>query len=41
MPELNDPAIYQTVLDGLETSVYIVDRNRRIRFWNDGAGKIT
>jgi len=41
MPELNDPAIYQTVLDGLETGVYIVDRERRIRFWNEGAEKIT
>jgi len=41
MPELSDPAIYQTVLDGLETGVYIVDRNRRIRFWNEGAEKIT
>jgi diguanylate cyclase (GGDEF)-like protein/PAS domain S-box-containing protein len=41
MPELNDPAIYQTILDGLETGVYVVDRNRRIRFWNEGAEKIT
>ena len=41
MPELNDPDIYQTVLDGLETGVYIVDRNRRIRFWNQGAEQIT
>ncbi len=41
MPELNDPALYQTVLEGLETGVYIVDRNRRIRFWNEGAEKIT
>lgn len=41
MPELNDPEIYQTVLDGLETGVYIVDRNRRIRFWNGGAEQIT
>lgn len=41
MPELNDPEIYQTVLDGLQTGVYIVDRNRRIRFWNEGAEKIT
>jgi diguanylate cyclase (GGDEF)-like protein/PAS domain S-box-containing protein len=41
MPELNDPEIYQTVLDGLETGVYIVDRNRRIRFWNQGAEQIT
>jgi len=41
MPELNDPAIYQTVLDGPETGIYIVDPNRRIRFWNGGAEKIT
>jgi diguanylate cyclase (GGDEF)-like protein/PAS domain S-box-containing protein len=41
MPELNDPEIYQSVLDGLQTGVYIVDRNRRIRFWNEGAEEIT
>lgn len=41
MPELSDPEIYQTVLEGLETGVYIVDRNRRIRFWNEGAEEIT
>src|SRR5258708_10439231 len=41
MPELNDPEIYQSVLDGLETGVYIVVRNRRIRFWNEGAEQIT
>lgn len=41
MPELSDPEIYQTVLDTLQTGVYIVDRNRRIRFWNQGAEQIT
>jgi diguanylate cyclase (GGDEF)-like protein/PAS domain S-box-containing protein len=41
MTELNGPEIYQTVLDGLQTGVYIVDRNRRIRFWNEGAEQIT
>jgi diguanylate cyclase (GGDEF)-like protein/PAS domain S-box-containing protein len=41
MPELSDPEIYQTVLDNLQTGVYIVDRNRRIRFWNEGAERIT
>ena len=41
MPELNDPEIYQAVLDKLQTGVYIVDRNRRIRFWNEGAEQIT
>ena len=41
MPELSDPQIYQSVLEKLETGVYIVDRNRRIRFWNEGAEQIT
>jgi diguanylate cyclase (GGDEF)-like protein/PAS domain S-box-containing protein len=41
MPDLNDPEIFQTVLDKLQTGVYIVDRNRRIRFWNEGAEQIT
>jgi PAS domain S-box-containing protein len=41
MPELSDPEIYQSVLENLETGVYIVDRNRRICFWNDGAEQIT
>jgi diguanylate cyclase (GGDEF)-like protein/PAS domain S-box-containing protein len=41
MPELNDPEIYQTVLDCLQMGVYIVDRSRRIRFWNEGAEQIT
>jgi diguanylate cyclase (GGDEF)-like protein/PAS domain S-box-containing protein len=41
MPELDDPEIYQAVLDKLQTGVYIVDRNRRIRFWNEGAEQIT
>src|SRR5579863_2958557 len=41
MPEFNDPEIYQTVLNGLQTGVYLVDRNRRIRFWNEGAERIT
>ena len=41
MPELNDPEIYRSVLENLETGVYIVDRNRRVRFWNEGAEQIT
>lgn len=41
MRELDAPEIYQTVLDGLETGVYIVDRSRRIRFWNAGAEQVT
>jgi len=41
MPELNDPEIYRSVLEHLETGVYIVDRNWRVRFWNEGAEQIT
>ena len=41
MPEIGDPEIFQAVLESLQTGVYIVDRNRRIRFWNDGAEQIT
>ncbi len=41
MPEFSDPEIYQSVLDGLQTGVYMVDRSRRIRFWNEGAELIT
>ncbi|MGD0906819.1 MAG: diguanylate cyclase [Candidatus Acidiferrales bacterium] len=41
MPELSDPEICQSVLETLQTGVYLVDRNRRIRFWNEGAERIT
>jgi diguanylate cyclase (GGDEF)-like protein/PAS domain S-box-containing protein len=41
MPELDDPEIFRSVLEGLQTGVYLVDRNRRIRFWNAGAERIT
>jgi PAS domain S-box-containing protein/diguanylate cyclase (GGDEF)-like protein len=37
MPE----EIYRDVLESLETGVYLVDRDRKILFWNDGAEKIT
>jgi len=36
-----DPEIYRTVLETLETAVCIVDRERRIVFWNRGAERIT
>lgn len=41
MPELNDPEVFQTVLRTLHMGVYLVDQNRRIRFWNEGAERIT
>lgn len=41
MSELQDPEIFRTVLDNLQTGVYLVDRDRKIVFWNDGAERIT
>jgi diguanylate cyclase (GGDEF)-like protein/PAS domain S-box-containing protein len=40
-PELQDAEILRTVLDSLRTGVYVVDRQRRILFWNEGAENIT
>src|SRR4051794_35735697 len=33
--------IYRSVLEGLQVGVYIVDRDRRLVFWNRGAEQIT
>jgi diguanylate cyclase (GGDEF)-like protein/PAS domain S-box-containing protein len=41
VPEFSDPELYQNVLEELQTGIYLVDRNRRIRFWNEGAERIT
>ncbi|MGC2184784.1 MAG: diguanylate cyclase [Terriglobales bacterium] len=41
MTELQDPTIFRTVLDSLQTGVYLVGCDGKILFWNDGAEKIT
>lgn len=41
MPALLNSEIFQTVLETLQTGVYLVDTDRRIVFWNDGAERIT
>ena len=41
MAELQGPEIFRAVLESLQTGVYLVDRDRRIVFWNDGAERIT
>lgn len=41
MSDFDSPEIYRTILEELQTGVYLVDRDRRILFWNDGAEKIT
>jgi PAS domain S-box-containing protein len=32
---------FRTILEGLPTGVYLVGRDRRIIFWNDGCERIT
>jgi len=39
--ELEREDIYQKILESLQTGVYLVDRNQKILFWNEGAEKIT
>lgn len=41
MPELDQPEIFRLVLENLQTGVFLVDRDRKILFWNDGAQRIT
>jgi len=36
-----DGESYRTILESLPTGVYVVDRDRRIVLWNDGAERIT
>jgi PAS domain S-box-containing protein len=38
---LDDPKLFRHVLEDLPVGIYIVDRERRIRFWNYGAEHIT
>jgi diguanylate cyclase (GGDEF)-like protein/PAS domain S-box-containing protein len=33
--------IYRQILDGIDDGVYVVDRERRITYWNPGAERIT
>jgi len=41
MSEFDDPKIFRAILDSLQTGVYLVDRDQKILFWNDGAERIT
>src|SRR5579871_6444059 len=36
----SDPNIFRAILDSLQIGVYLLDRNRRIVFWNRGAERI-
>lgn len=41
MLALSDSEIFRTILENLQTGVYVVDRDQRILFWNCGAERIT
>ena len=41
MSKFDDPNIYRAVLENLPTGVYLVDEDRRIVFWSDGAERIS
>ncbi|MGA8220655.1 MAG: diguanylate cyclase [Candidatus Acidiferrales bacterium] len=41
MSEFDDPKLFRSILDSLQTGVYLVDHDQRIVFWNDGAERIT
>jgi diguanylate cyclase (GGDEF)-like protein/PAS domain S-box-containing protein len=41
MPDLQDPELFRTVLDSLQTGVSVVDRNGIVLFWNQGAERLT
>lgn len=41
MLELQDAGVLRSVLEGLPAAVYVVDRERKIVLWNDGAERIT
>jgi diguanylate cyclase (GGDEF)-like protein/PAS domain S-box-containing protein len=41
MPDLQDPELYRTVLDSLQTGVSVADRKGKILFWNQGAERLT
>lgn len=38
---MDDPNIYKSILDKLQDGVYLVDLDRRITYWNQGAEKLT
>lgn len=41
MPAFQDPALYRDILDELQIGVCVLDLERRIVFWSDGAEQIT
>jgi PAS domain-containing protein len=41
MSLFEDPEICRTVLESMQSGIYLVDRSEESRFWNEGAERIT
>ena len=41
MLDLNNPRVFETALDSLGVGGYLVDRHRKIVYWNRGAERIS
>lgn len=41
MSEFDDPEIFRIALENLQTGLYLVNRDQKILFWNDGAERVT
>jgi len=41
MPAFQDPDVYRDILDGLQIGVSVIDLQKKIVFWSDGAEQIT
>src|SRR5271168_3311386 len=41
MPAFPDPETYRDILDGLQVGVSVLDLERKIVFWSDGAEQIS
>jgi diguanylate cyclase (GGDEF)-like protein/PAS domain S-box-containing protein len=41
MPAFQDPEVYRDILNGLQIGVSVLDLQKKIVFWSDGAEKIT
>jgi PAS domain S-box-containing protein/diguanylate cyclase (GGDEF)-like protein len=39
--DFDSPEIFRTILESLQTGIYLVDHHQKILFWNDGAERIT
>lgn len=41
MLDLSNPRVFETAVDALDVGVYLVDRHRKIMYWNRGAERIS